>query len=795
MKKLFAFISLLLATTAMIFADVTVKKLDNGTAEVTFFYGNPRATEVLLAGDFNNWQNGAEAMTKTDKGFTITKIFKVTDELRYKFISDGNWTTDLKAPDFVDDGFGGKNSHVVIADMLGGDDDAAAAKAKINFVSWSMFGIQGNFLTQGAYDQTKKGLDLNSVTVGAKSYNKFVGNFLPNCPVYIEIALAETEMEDYAGDKSSNLNYIYQKNDFGVESVAFADGIRNFISGMLSNPVAYLAHTTNNKTSAAFGSIPGPGSNPFLGHLKFGFNTPYINYLTGFNYAKPDVRQAITWTTVCSSWDAGYQHVGGFNQFSLGSKAAAALEEATGLVWDIGFAPNKTADRKGTKFGYWGWAGVKNDSFAVNFQTNGMYNDEYMFSDPVEHDFILGAKMDGIEVGDGRLRWALEALLATHQKDTAELVAINKKDNPDKTDPNIVDYFGYSTDVWYRTKEFKGLENLAANAQVGYKADLFNIDLEYRLRGMQASMLYLRENHDDGTFDLSNTLGLLNSQKVSLNAWVKPVDGLQIDLGVAAEMPLTEIKKTDEIAVTYNGQQQAWWKNRRFNDEDAPIFDRNGGAEFTFKPAVSYTFEDLGLTIGAYGDMNLQSYTWSDGKDEDNNKYSQTDSPFRLKKAGASIAFKLDNDIVKDVNVFYGFDMSDSVASKGYDIFDSARIFNTLIGQVNFAGDITANIALGLKTKNEFSTTKAAFDEKANNPFAFAVGASKRFKAMKKPTVYAQFVFNMDPFKHFGDGQDQLNLDRSNVNGSWAKEGKGKIDAVDWYDGRAAVRVGVRWDI
>ena len=424
-----------------------------------------------------------------------------------------------------------------------------------------------------------------------------------------------------------------------------------------------------------------------------------------------------------------------------------------------------------------------------------MYNDEYMFSDPVEHDFILGAKMDGIEVGDGRLRWALEALLATHQKDTAELVSINKKDNPDKTDPNVVDYFGYSTDVWYRTKEFKGLENLAANAQVGYKTDLFNIDLEYRLRGMQASMLYLRENHDDGTFDLSNTLGLLNSQRVALNAWVKPVDGLQIDLGVTAEMPLTEIKGTDEACTIYGGQVQSWWTSRRFIDEDSPIFGRNGGAEFTFKPAVSYTFEDLGLTIGAYGDMNLQAYTWSDGKDDDNNKYSQTDSPFRLKKAGASIAFKLDNDIVKDVNVFYGFDMSDSVASKGYDIFDSARIFNTLIGQVNFAGDITANIALGLKTKNEFSTTKAAFDEKANNPFAFAVGASKRFKAMKKPTVYAQFVYNMDPFKHFGDGQDQLNLNRSNVKGSVEKEGKGDIDAVDWYDGRAAVRVGVRWDI
>ncbi len=799
MKKLFAFISLLLATTAMIFADVTVKKLDNGTAEVTFFYGNPRATEVLLAGDFNNWQNGAEAMTKTDKGFTITKIFKVTDELRYKFISDGNWTTDLKAPDFVDDGFGGKNSHVVIADMLGGDDDAAASKAKINFVSWTMFGVQGNYLTQSVNDASKKGLDLDSVTVGAKSYNKFVGNFLPNCPVYIEIALAETEMEDYAGDKSGSLNYIYQKNDFGDEVVPFADGIRNFISGMLSNPVAYLAHTTNNKSGAAFGSIPGPGSNPFLGHLKFGFNTPYINYLTGFNYAKPDVRQAITWTTICSSWDAGYHHVGGFNVFSLGSKAAAALEEATGLVWDIGFAPNKTADRKGTKFGYWGWAGVKNDLFAVNFQTNGMYNDEYMFSDPVEHDFILGAKMDSIEAGDGRLRWALEALLATHQKDTAELAAINKAEG---NGGNVRDYFGYSTDVWYRTTEFKGLENLAANAQVGYKTDLFNIDLEYRLRGMQASMLYLRENHDDGTFDLSNTLGLLNSQRVALNAWVKPVDGLQIDLGVTAEMPLSEIKEGDEAYEKWIAETKgdgSWWAGRRFIDEDAPIFARNGGAEFTFKPAVSYTFEDLGLTIGAYGDMNLQAYSWSDGDSDELNKYDQTDSPFRLKKAGASVAFKLDNDIVKDVNVYYGFDMSDyfNTYDPSRDLFNSARIFNTLIGQVNFAGDITANIALGLKTKNDFAkeTQKAGFDESVNNPFAFAIGASKRFKAMKKPTVYAQFVFNMDPFKHFGDGQDQLNLDRSNVNGSWAKEGNGKVDAVDWYEGRAAVRVGVRWDI
>ncbi|WP_287047771.1 hypothetical protein, partial [Treponema sp.] len=705
-----------------------------------------------------------------------TKTFKATDELRYKFISDGNWTTDLKAPDFVDDGFGGKNSHVVIADMLGGDDDAAASKAKINFVSWSMFGIQANYLTQGAYDKTEKGLDLDSVTIGAKSYNKFVGNFLPNCPVYIEVALAETDLEDYSGEKK--IKYLYQKNGFDDESLEFSEGLKQFVSGMFANPVAYLARANNNGKDVA---AEGPGSNPFLGHLKFGFNTPYINFLTGFNYAKPDARQAITWTTVCSSWDAGYHHVGGFNQFSLGSKAVAALEEATGLTFDIGFAPNKTGDRKGTKYGYWGWFDVKKDDLVIDFQTNGMYNGDYLFYEPVEHDFIIGAK-DKI----GGLSFAVQALLATHQKSTAEIVAFNAADNPEKTDPNILDYFGYSTDVWYRSGDFDGIQNMAANVQVGYKADMFNVNLEYRFRGMQASMLYLRENHDDGTFDLSNTLGLLNSQRIAFNGSVNPLEALKIDLGVTAEMALSELKAGDEEYDVYNGQVQSWWTARRFDEEDTPLFNRTGGAEFTFKPAVAYTLEDYGITIGAYGDMNYQAYQWSDGIDEDEaNKYGASDSPFRFKKAGVSFAMTPDSDIVKGVNVYYGLDMSNKV-----------RYFNTLIGQVMFPGDVTANLAFGLKTENTLSDgDKYKFDSDVNNPFAFAVGVSKRFKAMKKPTLYAQFVYNMDPFKHFGDGQDALNLDRCNVNGSHEKEGVGKIDAVDWYDGRAAMRVGIRWDI
>ena len=784
MKKLFAFISILAVAAAALFADVSAKKNADGTVDVTFFYGNPRASEVLLAGDFTSWQDGALPMTKGEKGFSITRTFKMGEEARYKFISDGNWTTDLRAPDFVDDGFGGKNAHIVVADLVAGDgDDSGAAKAKINFVSWTMMGVQANYLTQNVTDKKDKGLDLDSVTIGMKSYDKFTGMFLPNAPFYIEIALAETEMEDYAGNTTDKLNYLYRKDKYNEDSVSWEEGFKNLVNGIFANPVAYLSKTTNNDGSTSFGSIPGPGANPFLGHLKFGWNTPYINYLTGFNYAKPDVRQAITWKTLDGNWDAGYTHVGGFNQFSLGSKAVAALEEATGVTFDLGFAPNKTADRKGTKYGYWGWASAKINDLVIDFQTNGMYGDDYLFYDPVEHDFILGAK-DVFAVGDGKLSVAAQGLIATHQKSSADIIADGAS--------NTTDYFGYSTDVFYRSGDFDGIKNIAGNVQVGYKTDMFGANVEYRFRGAQASMLYLRENHDDGTFDLSETLGNINTQRVALNGFVNPIEGLAINLGVEAEMALETLDTDEKLVQKYlsdDGEGMQSWYAALCGSYVDPHFGIDSGAEFTFVPDVSYKLSDS-MSIGVAATLNYNAFEYTDKweqaaghKSDDLAKYGASDSRFRFKKAGATFSMKPDSDVVKGVNVYYGLDMSNSV-----------KYFNTLVGQVKFPMDITANLAIGIKTENTASVDKT-FDSDVNNPFAFALGVSKQFKAMKKPILYAQFVYNMDPFKHFGDGQDGLNLDGANVKGSWEKGGVGDIDPVDWYDGRAAMRVGIRWDI
>ena len=784
MKKLFAFISILAVAAAALFADVSAKKNADGTVDVTFFYGNPRASEVLLAGDFTSWQDGALPMTKGEKGFSITRTFKMGEEARYKFISDGNWTTDLRAPDFVDDGFGGKNSHIVVADLVAGDgDDSGAAKAKINFVSWTMMGVQANYLTQNVTDKKDKGLDLDSVNIGFKSYDKFTGMFLPNAPFYIEIALAETDLEDYSGERK--IKQIYAKNTDDSVAIDWDDGLKELVNGIFANPVAYLSRTNDNSADD-----DGPGSNPFLGHLKFGWNTPYINYLTGFNYAKPDVRQAITWKTIDGNWDAGYQHVGGFNVFSLGSKAVASLEEATGVTFDLGFAPNKTADRKGTKYGYWGWASAKINDLVIDFQTNGMYGDDYLFYDPVEHDFILGAK-DVFSVGDGKLSVAAQGLIATHQKSSKEIV--------DDGASNTTDYFGYSTDVFYRSGDFDGIKNIAGNVQVGYKTDMFGANVEYRFRGAQASMLYLRENHDDGTFDLSETLGNINTQRVALNGFVNPIEGLAINLGVEAEMALETLDTDEKLVQKYvsdAGEGMQGWYAKRCGSYVDPHFGIDSGAEFTFVPEISYKLSDT-MSIGVAATLNYNGYKYTDSwkaanaknlgvaslDDDDLAKYGASDSRFRFKKAGATFSMKPDSDVVQGVNVYYGLDMSNSV-----------KYFNTLIGQVKFPMDITANLAIGIKTEN--TASNESFNSDENNPFAFAVGVSKQFKALKKPILYAQFVYNMDPFKHFGDGQDALNLDGANVKGSWKKEAAvGDIDPVDWYDGRAAMRVGIRWDI
>ena len=673
--------------------------------------------------------------------------------MKYKFISDGNWTADIKAPDTIDDGFGGLNG-LVDVDALGGGSGDGAGKANIKFITWTMLGAQGKFNTQGVADKSKKGFDFDNATLGFKSYNKLTGQFLPNMPFYVEIALAETELDDaYVSNKPI---YIAKKNSFNTYETTFADGLLDFVNGFFTSPFAYLGQATDNSEDTK-----GPGTNPYLGHLKAGFSTPYINAVAGFNYAKADGRKKILWTTMDANWDAGYEHVGGFFQFSLGDKLAYAFQDK-GLTLDAGFAPNQSADRKGSKKGYWGWAGFSLDNLVVDFQSNGMY-DANLFEDPVEHDFVIGAK-DKFEIYlVGNVSVAAQALASTHQKSSDDL-------------GDTVDYFGYSTDVFYRDTNF-GIQNIAAEVNASFEEmdKKFGVTVDYRMRGAQASLLYLRENHDDGTFDLSETLGVLNSQNINLDAYVNPLkgDALNIGLNVNAELPLEDLASTSELVTKYNAIYDNGWYVERCSGSMQPLFGYKG-AELKFVPRVSYAITE-DMSVSAYATMKANMYT-IDGVED---SYGASDSKFLFKNAG--VTFTASN-ILKGLEVYYGLDNS-----------NDARMFNTLVGTIHLDGDIAINAGVGLKTIKSTAAGQA-FDKDTNNPFAFSIGASKKLKVLAKPVVYAQFEYNTNMYKNFGDGQDNLALDGANIATRWDKQ-VGSFDAVDWYDGKAAVRCGIRWDL
>lgn len=77
---------------------------------VTFFLrNNKNANKVMLSGSFNNWEPDALAMKKTDTGWIATVKLE-PGKYWYKFVVDGDWTTDTDNRISENDGLGNMNS-------------------------------------------------------------------------------------------------------------------------------------------------------------------------------------------------------------------------------------------------------------------------------------------------------------------------------------------------------------------------------------------------------------------------------------------------------------------------------------------------------------------------------------------------------------------------------------------------------------------------------------------------------------------------------------------------------------
>ncbi|OYV65842.1 MAG: hypothetical protein B7Z72_12020 [Gemmatimonadetes bacterium 21-71-4] len=85
------------------------------TVYVRFELSAPLAHSVSVAGSFNGWRIGALAMTRRADGVWSVTAPLAVGEHHYDFVVDGSrWVPDPTAHVQVDDGFGGRNSVIVV---------------------------------------------------------------------------------------------------------------------------------------------------------------------------------------------------------------------------------------------------------------------------------------------------------------------------------------------------------------------------------------------------------------------------------------------------------------------------------------------------------------------------------------------------------------------------------------------------------------------------------------------------------------------------------------------------------
>ena len=644
-------------------------------------------------------------MTKGDDGvWSYTLTAKKSDEIVYKFLLDGAWLADPNAPDTIDDGFGGRNGVVPVASLLAaasGDTSALAAKKGPKFQTWSMLGLQGTIDTLGEdKDGDEAGFD--ALGIGLKSYWKFSGYAVDKVPVYVEVALAENESFDN----------LYKK-----DTLKFSDGIKNFLVDMVMDPFYWLG---GQKSSTPDNAVGATGWS-YLGHFKTGFESDYVNWTTGYKYAKLSPHTNVSWNTIDKEWEAGYSAIGGFNIFELGS----ALRNIGDVVTlNATFAPNRSADRAGNRYGLYTFVTAQTPVGYFDIQYNGAYGTTFntLFKEVVEADVIFGYK-------------------GTFGPVTAKVNALYSKFGEIKLPSGAKQAYTPSTsDVGATDADAPFLDGTASNVQITYTADMFDVTLGFRHRGVQANMMYVEEGADDHT-NISDQLGDPNTMKFWLEGNVKPIDMLSIGAVVGAEKALD---------------------TEGMDDKEKSLMKLN------IEPKVTVSLTDvigIDTTIDAYGKMYALT--------NDSAKFdrgTKDGSSFILGEAGLQYNMGAINDVIGGINVKYALD-------NGNDDGSCDQLFNTVLAEVKLPLGFAVQAGFGIRSANGEAADPLA-------PFGAFLGAWKKLEVLQKPIVYAQFVYNMDPYMDFGDGQEQFNLDGYTLD-----------NGVGNYEGLAAIRLAMRWEI
>ncbi|RKZ19492.1 hypothetical protein DRQ17_00965 [bacterium] len=112
--------------------------------KIKFIYrGSGR--NVYLAGSFNGWNSNALPMIKTDSGF-VAEIQLSPGRYAYKFVVDGKWIQDTNNPLSEDDGYGGRNSILIVKGGHEFIDDISPSHYRFPFTLSRVYILNGDRL-------------------------------------------------------------------------------------------------------------------------------------------------------------------------------------------------------------------------------------------------------------------------------------------------------------------------------------------------------------------------------------------------------------------------------------------------------------------------------------------------------------------------------------------------------------------------------------------------------------------------------------------------------------------------
>jgi len=467
-----------------------------------------------------------------------------------------------------------------------------------------------------------------------------------------------------------------------------------------------------------------------LDYMKLVFQNPYVVTEMGFKYAKLPHHQNALWTTVDGEWEAGYDSTGGYLHLSTGSR----LNHIGPVRFRAALMPNKSADRAGNQYGMLGWAAFQFMGHTLDFQYNGAYgrdkningNDDgwlTIFDEIYETDLILGynSTVAGLNIQAN----FLYNLWGAEKVIEAGGIEKRRLYTPPSSDVSNVLPEAYKENFAGAIRLFYDLNKVRAG----------RLAVGYRLRGSQANMMYVEQGSDSHDH-ITDQLGGRNTQHAYVD-YTLPGFLRGFNSGVYAG---------SEFILFGDGRYQPYNPNNM---------------KIEVNPWLDYNLREIRLNARVWVYANMDIHT------DHKVKRGDAESPFLLEKLGVRVETGSLSREVRSVEVFAGFDNQ-----------EENYWYNSYLATVRLINNL--NIQGGFMLRIPHSGV-----EENKNPVGAFAGVNYRLPILTRPMLYAQFLWNMNPYKSMTDGVHIYDMD-GYLTAGYVRNN---------YNGLAAIRLGLRWEM